>query len=169
MRSNLQPIENLSLTEIAPEEKGIPEYTVTLVPGSYINTVWKDAEPLLIGGVGKSRERWSIEALYHSLANEHQQLWVAINSGNEIVSVVTTEFINYPTKMSLAVQFAGGLEGQTNTSIFTCVLDKLERYAADTGCNCVEFWGRKGFASWMKKAGYEETAVFYEKDINHGR
>ena len=169
MKANLKPIDDFSLNDFPPEENDLPQYTVTLVPSNYINTVWKDAEPLLSGGVDKSKERWSIDALYYALANGQQQLWVAFDGDNEIVSVVTTEFIQYPPKNSLAVQFAGGLEGQTKTNIFSCVLDKLEKYAADSGCNCVEFWGRKGFSSWMKKAGYEETAVFYEKDINYGR
>lgn len=165
----LQPVEGLSLADIGPDEVTIPEYTVTLVPANYINTVWDEAKPLLMGGVDKSNQRWNIETLYHALMQGDQHLWVAFDDRKDITSVLTTQFITYPTKLSLAVQFAGGIEGQTSTSIFDCVLDKLEKFAVDSGCTCVEFWGRKGFASWMREAGYEETAVFYEKDISHGR
>lgn len=167
MKPQLKPIEGFDLA--SNEESGMPEYTVTLVPPNFVNSVWKDAERLLQGGVDKSKERWNIEYLYQSLMTGDQQLWVAFDDDQEITSVLTTQFIPYPTKLSLAVQFAGGIENQTKTSIFTCVLNKLEQYAQETGCDCVEFWGRKGFSQWMKKAGYEETAVFYEKDIDNGR
>ena len=168
MRPELKPVEGLSLSDMAPQEVNIPDYTVTLVPENYINTVWDDAKPLLMGGVDKSNDRWSIETLYYALMQGEQHMWVAFDEDKNITSVLTTQFITYPTKLSLAIQFAGGLEGQTSTSIFDCVLDKLERFAAESGCTCVEFWGRKGFAPWMREAGYEETSVFYEKDISHG-
>ena len=69
MKPQLKPIEGFDITE-----QVIPEYTVTLVPPNYINTVWEDSEKLLQGGVDKSKERWNIEFLYQSLMTGDQQL-----------------------------------------------------------------------------------------------
>ena len=111
MRPELKPVEGLSLSDMAPQEVNIPDYTVTLVPENYINTVWDDAKPLLMGGVDKSNDRWSIETLYYALMQGEQHMWVAFDEDKNITSVLTTQFITYPTKLSLAIQFAGGLTG----------------------------------------------------------
>ena len=93
MRPELKPVEGLSLSDMAPQEVNIPDYTVTLVPENYINTVWDDAKPLLMGGVDKSNDRWSIETLYYALMQGEQHMWVAFDEDKNITSVLTTQFI----------------------------------------------------------------------------
>ena len=167
MKANLQPIDDLSLAEITPIEEGVANYTVTLVPSNYVNTVWPDVEGLLRGGADRTGGRWDIRSLFFALTNEKQQLWVTFDKDNEITNALTTEIIYYPNKIALAIQFAGGIDGQTGGSTIDVVLNKLERYAKDVGCHCIEIWGRKGFSRKLKKSGYEESLVFYEKDITH--
>ena len=167
MKVSLQPIEDLSLAEISPVKGGVANHTVTLVPPNYVNTVWADVEELLRGGADRTGGRWDIRSLFFALANGEQQLWVTFDKDNEITNALTTEIIHYPNKTALAIQFAGGVDGQTGGSTIDVVLNKLERYAKDVGCHCIEIWGRKGFSRKLKKSGYEESLVFYEKDITH--
>tara|TARA_R110000744_G_scaffold49781_1_gene108017 strand:+ start:1795 stop:2325 length:531 start_codon:yes stop_codon:yes gene_type:complete len=175
MSENIRAIEGFDLSlpdgdvySPAPEEE-LPEerHTSTLVPPNYIHTVWADVEGLLQGGADRTKGRWDIGSIYRSLTSGEQQLWVTFNQDKDITNALTTELVQYPHKLSLAIQFAGGIEDQTNSFILDHMLGKLENYAKDCGCHCLEFWGRKGFSRKLKQAGYEESLVFYEKDMNH--
>jgi|TARA_R110000751_G_scaffold24320_2_gene67134 hypothetical protein len=172
MKASPQPIEDLSLAGINPVEEGVANHTVTLVPSNYLNTIWPDVEGLLKGGADRTGGRWDLRSLFFALAGDKQQLWVTFDKDNEITNALTTEIIYYPNKISLAIQFAGGADGQVAAPrdallVYDVVLNKLERYAKDVGCHCIEIWGRKGFSRKLKRAGYEESLVFYEKDITH--
>jgi|TARA_R110000796_G_scaffold115798_1_gene227943 hypothetical protein len=168
MSENIRPIDGFDLSlpdgDVVQEA---PRYTSTLVPPNYIHTVWADVEPLLAGGADRTKGRWDIGNIYNSLISGEQQLWVTFNQDKDITNALTTELIEYPNKLSLAIQFAGGMKDQTSAFILDHMLTKLESYARDCGCHCLEFWGRKGFSRKLKQAGYEESLVFYEKDINY--
>jgi hypothetical protein len=167
MKPELQPIEGFSLADTDLVETKNKKQTVTLVPPNYMNTIWPDVEALLKGGADRTGGRWDIRSLYFALVNEEQQLWVTFNEENKITNALTTEIVDYPNKLSLAIQFAGGDDGQTDGSTLDVVLNRLEKYAKDVGCDCIELWGRKGFSRKLKKSGYEESLVFYEKEISH--
>ena len=167
MKSNLQPIEGFSLTEILDTNIESTDQIVTLVPLNYINAIWPDVESLLKGGADRTSGRWDIKSLHFAIASGEQQLWVTFNTDNKITNALTTEIVEYPNKVSLAIQFAGGDDGQANPDTMDIVLNKLENYAKDVGCHCIELWGRKGFSKKLKKSGYEESLVFYEKEITY--
>ena len=50
-----------------------PNYIITLVPASYVHTVWEDVELILERAVIKSGGRWTINSVHEALLKDEQQ------------------------------------------------------------------------------------------------
>ena len=68
------------------------------IPSDRINEVWEDCEPYIEMGNGKSRDEMSVMDIYARLSEARMQLWLVFDDDKEIISVLTTEIIEYPRK-----------------------------------------------------------------------
>jgi len=141
-------------------------HTITLVPSNYIHPLWFDVRDHLGRAVERSNGRWNLESLYAAIASERQHLWLAFDKDNQIDGAGTTEFVDYPCKRMLAVQFLGG--SKFNDWCWD-MMNRFNSWATDNGCQGIEVTGRAGFGKWLKQDGYHRVYTVYEKRLNnHG-
>lgn len=102
--------------------------------------------------------RYTAEDIKTSLTDYDHHLWVAFdNSG--IKGAVVTNFLTYPRMKVLSMTFCGGVELNKWKSP---MLELLQRFARDTGCDKIEAVARKGWAKAFKDDGYKENWVTFE-------
>lgn len=135
-------------------------HTITLVPPNHLPSLWFEVKDYLGGAVERSNGRWNLESLYEAIWNEYQHLWLAFDKDNNIDGVGTTEFINYPCGMMLAVQFLGG--SKFNSWCWE-MMDRFNSWAIDNGCDGIEVTGRSGFERWLEQDGYKRCFTVFEK------
>ena len=119
--------EDINKVNDKPEQN----YIITLVPGNYVHTLWKDVTPYLKKAVKRSNGRWNLEALKAACIQQRQELWVIFTEDNTVVGVATTEFVHYPNTKRLAVQYLGGKDLHDWAWLF---LEKSESWAKDNNC-----------------------------------
>ena len=139
-------------------------HTVTLVPPEHLYSLWFEVQGHLAPAVARSNGRWSMEFLYASIVSGHQHLWLAFDEDKHINGVGTTEFIDYPCKRMLAVQFLGG--EKFNDWCWE-MLDRFNSWATDNGCQGIEVTGRSGFWKWLEQDGFTRSYAVYEKRLDH--
>jgi hypothetical protein len=137
-------------------------HVVALVPIEYLNHTWPDIKNEIERAVVRSNGRWSMEALYASILNGHQQLWLAFDEERNIDGVGTTEIAYYPAKTMMAIQFLGG--NNFNSWVWD-MLEKFKQFGRDNGCQGIEATGRAGFWKWLGQDGFDKSYVVYEKEL----
>ena len=139
-------------------------HTVTLVPPEHLYSLWFEVQGHLAPAVARSNGRWSMEFLYASIVSGHQHLWLAFDQDKHINGVGTTEFIDYPCKRMLAVQFLGG---ENFNDWCWEMLDRFNSWATDNGCQGIEVTGRSGFWKWLEQDGFNRVYTVYEKRLDN--
>ena len=137
-------------------------HTIALIPPNYIQTLWDDVEELLAPAIARSRGRWDMQSLYESIRNLEQHLWVAFNEAGVIEGVGTTEFVFYPRKKMLAMQYLGG--ANFNSWVWD-MLDRFNSWAKDNQCDGSEGTARHGFWKWLEQDGFVRSYTTYEKNV----
>ena len=117
------------------------------IPSDRINEVWEDCEPYIEMGNGKSRDEMSVMDIYKRLSEARMQLWLVFDDDREIISVLTTEIIEYPRKTTCRIVTLGG---QDLDLWVEKLLDTLEQWALEN--NLVnEIWNlEEGIDGWSK-------------------
>ena len=164
--------EEITILDFAPKEKqervskiDAPRnstHIVALVPIEYLNHTWPDIKDEIERAVVRSNGRWSIEALYASILNGEQQLWLAFDEDKNIDGVGTTEIVFYPAKTMIAIQFLGG---KNFNSWVWDMLGKFKQFGKDNGCKGIEATGRPGFWKWLGQDGFDKSYVVYEREL----
>ena len=138
-------------------------HTVALIPPNYVSTLWNDVEEHLAPAIARSRGRWDMQSLYESVRKMEQHLWVAFNEDNVIDGVGTTEFVIYPKKKMLAMQYIGGTK---NNGWVWEMHEKCNGWAKDNECDGIEGTARHGFWKWLEQDGFERSYTVYEKEVS---
>lgn len=152
--------EDINKVNDKPEQN----YIITLVPGNYVHTLWKDVTPYLKKAVKRSNGRWNLEALKAACIQQRQELWVIFTEDNRVVGVATTEFVHYPNTKRLAVQYLGGKDLHDWAWLF---IEKSESWAKDNNCEGMECTARFGFWKWLGKSGWDKAYTVFEKRFNN--
>jgi len=134
---------------------------ISLVPPDHVFTAWKEVREYLVPAVEVSNGRWTAEHLLAILHSGQSQLWVA-HDEDRAWGALTTEIATYPAKRCLAMHFLGGVEFD---KWYPQMLEAIESYATDAGCDSIEGVARFGFWPFLKNDGFKKTSAFYEKDI----
>lgn len=136
------------------------EVQVTIVPPIHIQIVWEQVEPLLHPAVERSNGRWTTDFVYQALMAGQKHLWVVFEESNGISCVAVTSVMTYPGKKMLSIDFLGG-DGINKWSFK--LLEVLNNFAKDAGCNGIEAYARLGFWKWLEPDGFEQNCTVFEK------
>jgi len=132
------------------------------IPSERIDEVWLECEPYIEMGNGKSRDEMSVMDIYARLSEARMQLWLIFNDNKEIVSVLTTEIIEYPQKTMCRIVTLGGKDLDIWAED---LLETLEEWALENGCVAMETVCRKGFIKKLEKFGYENAYTVLVKEL----
>jgi len=132
------------------------------IPSDRINEVWEECEPYIAMGNGKSRDEMSVMDIYERLSQARMQLWLIFNDNKEIISVLTTEIIEYPQKTMCRIVTLGGKDLDIWVEEF---LDTIEAWALEKGCVAMETVCRKGFIKKLERFGYENAYTVLVKEL----
>ncbi len=124
--------------------------------------VWDDCEPYISMGNSRGKEEQNTHDIYHKIKNQEMQLWILSNDDKEIVSVLTTEIIQYPRRTTCRIVTLGGKDLDEWVEDW---LNTLETWALENGCEAIETCCRKGFAKKLEKFGYENTYTVLAKEL----
>ena len=96
------------------------------------------------------------------LINRDMQLWIIQDEYAEILAALTTEIMIYPKKKTCRIVTLGGTELDEWVE---GLLQVIETWAIDNGCEAMETACRKGFIKKIKKYGYEHTYTILGKEL----
>ena len=134
---------------------------VSMVPVGYIDSCWDRVEPHMQKAAEFTYGRYTVDDIYDSVKENDYHLWIAFDGGN-ILGAVVTQFTVYPKRKVLNLVFCGGEELHTWKDP---MLELLQKFGHDTGCDCLELTGRRGWAKIFAGDGYKECWVTYELPV----
>ena len=115
---------------------------IALVSPEHISNIWDSVHRHLELMTPHSEGELEPEDFYELLTNAEMQLWIAVDNGELIASMVT-QVIPYPRKQVLRIISIGG----KSMDKWMQFLPIIEDWALTVGCTSLEAWGRKG---WLK-------------------
>ena len=92
-------------------------YEVSLVPTNEITKVWDRIEPLVDKVIPYTYGRMLTVDVLHSLIINHYHLWIIYKDDEEIEAIAITEFMKYPRKTVLLINFISFSEATSNSLI----------------------------------------------------
>ena len=137
--------------------------TVSLIPQEVFDVVAQDASRLLAPSVELSGGRESLDTLWYRLTHDYFQLWMFFDEDNIPEGALVTSIEQHPLKKMLNLRFIGGdnLDGWHEE-----LLETLERYAKENGCDGMETVGRFGWKKFLGNFGWETTHIVCEKTFD---
>lgn len=136
---------------------------VSLVPAELVGGLWPRIFPHLVRAAEYTFGRYEPEDILDAVMSGDVHMWVVFDDDeNEIVGVTCTRFWQYPRKKCLDMVFIAGDEG---FSWKDQMLDMLQHWAYDNGCECIESSGRPGFSRAFKDDGYRLLWQVYELPV----
>ena len=133
---------------------------IILVGAEDIPHIWEKVIPHVKAAELHSEGELTPEDFFEILMKDDMQLWVAVESGELLASMIT-QIITYTRKRVLRIISIGGDEMER----WIKFLPLVENWALKVGCTSLECWGRKG---WLKilqdwKCSYH----IITKDLTH--
>ena len=138
-------------------------YKVSLVPTNEVTKVWNKVEPLVDKVIPYTYGRMLTVDVLHSLIINHYHLWIIYKEKDEIEAIAITEFMKYPRKTVLLINFISG----DKLDDWVKELDKvLVKFSKESGCDFLEACGRSGWERKVKKIGWQKKFTIVER--HHG-
>jgi hypothetical protein len=134
---------------------------VSLVPTQLIDTCWGQIEPFMEKAAKYTYGRYTSDDIYDSVVEHNHHLWVALDKTG-IKGAVVTNIIVYPKRKLLAMAFCGG---QDLKEWKDPMLNLLQRFAKDMGCDGIESTARAGWAKIFINDGYKQHWVTFELPV----
>jgi hypothetical protein len=141
-----------ALSEPAPAQ-------LIYIPPANLAGVWSEIAHLVPSVIERSRGRLTLDNVVDAIGTGAISLFI-VWDGSEALAVVGLKIGIAPSGMKVGtVQYASGRDSQR----WIHLLDDLEGYARQSGCQVLEVIARKG---WEKKLpSYKRTHVFLEKAL----
>jgi len=133
---------------------------VSLIPVEHIESAWPTIEPYLAPAVERSHDRWTMDSLKQWALMGEKQIWIVFDDTKTVHCVAVTQNVVYPASKMLSIEFLGG--AGLDKWAFK-LLDVLNNWAKDSGCNGVEATARIGFWKWLEKDGFDKAYTVFEK------
>ena len=141
-----------------------PKVDFRYVPISTVPEIWDKVTKVLGKSIDTSKGKFFVHDVFESVMEQNYLLWVA-TVDDDIVAAATTRVIVYPNKQALAIDWMGG----SKMKLWLPLVQKaMEDYAIQTGCSHLEGYGRKGWARWLSKYGWEPDYIAYKMELRNG-
>ena len=139
----------------------------TAVPREAIDIVWGDVRGMLNKAIQTSKGKYHIDVIYHDLTKGLYSLWLVIDDkgDDKVIAAITTRIIEYPSKKAMALDWVGG---KRMNDWLPLVLEKINSFAKDCGCEHLEGYGRKAWSKVLKKYKWEPEYIAYRMELNDG-
>lgn len=134
---------------------------VSLIPAEFVSGLMPRLFPHLSKAAEYTFGRYEPEDIIDAVLDGEAHLWVVFED-EDILGVTITRFWQYPRKKCLDMLFIGGNEG---FSWKDPMLETLQSWARDNGCDVIESSGRPGFARAFKADGYKMLWQVYELPV----
>lgn len=137
---------------------------VTLIPREHIDNVWPMVATYMDMAAEYTFGRYTAEDIKDSIRNHNHDLWMAFTTddGVDVKGVVVTNFVQYPRMRCLAMQFTAGEELKDWKAP---MLELLQKWARDNGCDRIESSGRPGWPRVFKNDGCNVLWHTYELPV----
>ena len=126
--------------------------------------IWPLIERYIVDATSRSAGRHTPETVFNMISTEQYQLWIVVDEDNEnrVTACVVTQFLQYPTGLLAAdIIIATG----ENRKQWIHLLETLEEWARDNGCQLFQMFARKGWARELK-GDYHLSHVLLERRID---
>jgi len=130
-----------------------------IVTVDQIPYVWPAVHPMLGKVVERSEGELSINDIWEAVNSQQMQLWVVVDEGKVIMSMLT-QFIHYPQKKILRVI---SLAGENFKEVHKQFNDMFESFAITNECSALELWGRKGWKKMLPD--WKDSYIVFTKDL----
>ena len=139
---------------------------VSAVPAEYVKEVWPDVKGYLQGAGDYTHGRYEAEDILDSITDYDHTLWIAFTEEG-IKGAVVTNFIDYPRKRMLCMNFCGGVQLENWKDP---MLQLLQRWAKDNECDGIEATARLGWSKIFKSDGHKPLWQTFELPlgVEHG-
>lgn len=135
-------------------------YEVSLVPVSKITKIWNKIEPLVDKVIPYTYGRMITADVLHNLIINHYHLWIIYKEQDKIEAIAITEFMKYPRKTVLLINFISG----DKLDDWVKELDRvLVKFSKESGCDFLEACGRSGWERKVKKIGWQKRFTIVER------
>ena len=136
-------------------------WSVKAISVAQVPSVWHIAAKMLGPAVARSGGRYDLKAVFRQVIEERAVLWLVTDDKKDVYCAFTTREAHYPRAKYLCVDFMGG-EGLSEWAADVCAL--LDRYAADSGLDGVEMYGREGWVRILQPFGWRRNGVMLVKE-----
>ena len=136
---------------------------VSLIPLEHIESAWSTVAPYIEPAVERSNGRWTMDALKQWSLMGDKQIWIVFDDDKTVHCVAVTQNVVYPACKMLSIEFLGG--AGLDKWAFK-LLDVLNDWAKDSGCNGIEATARIGFWKWLEKDGFGKAYTVFEKHFD---
>lgn len=131
---------------------------VSMVPPQMISQIWPSVEGYLAKASEYTNGRYEVQDILDTITDYGYYLWVAFDDA-VIKGAVVTNIVAYPRRKVLCMQFCGGVElAQWKDPM----LQILQSFAFDAGCDGIEATARPGWAKIFKNDGYKPSWQTFE-------
>lgn len=134
---------------------------VTVVLPEHYDAVWPLISDYMKGAADYTYGRFTVDDIKNGLHTSPQQLWIAYE-GEQVYGAVVTEIVTYPQIKALVMHFTGGKDLPKWKAQ---MLELLQSFGKDNGCDIIESYGRAGWAKVFKDDGFVSRFMFYELPV----
>lgn len=119
----------------------------TLLKPEDVLTYWPKLSPHIKSAIEHSGGELSLFDVAQGAINGQNHIWVTF-SGDKLITVIVTRFLDYQrTKMLQIMTCGGAIEDWDGWTEHHRI---LEDFAKSNGCSAIEIWGRRGWGRRLK-------------------
>lgn len=136
------------------------------IPPNNINKVWVLAEPYIKEALSYSNNHHHADHFKDLLIGGKLQLWMiwddkAKRAQDKLYGVIVSEIVIKSLRKVCHISIATG----KNRQKWQHLIEKLENFAKDQGCDLMELIARPGWQKILDKYNYKKTHVVLEKEL----
>ena len=134
---------------------------ISVIGKDQVDSVWLMIKDYAQGAADYTYGRFTANDIRTGLKTKNQHLWIA-HEDEKALGFVVTQISDYPQMRALIMHFTGG---EDLPKWKEQMLEELQNYAYNNGCDIIESMGRKGWGRVFKEDGFEERFMFYELPV----
>ena len=122
-----------------------------------LDPIWDEVSVHIQSALQYSDGKYSLLDIKKEIEEKKMQLFLAVDDG--VIAVGVTQISDYPQKRVLTIVLVGG----SRMEEWLHLMNQLEAWGIDNGCEQIELYGRPG---WEKVLGWEKTYIALKKNLN---